>query len=103
MAISPKAALSKSGTRSTNRAEIVDQNFIAAVQALGSERGTAARDAAEPVREDVSITIGEFRAIFESQLMSRHLDLMARVRACKQGLLHHRQLGPRRQRDGRAR
>ena len=86
MATSPRAALSKSGTRSTNRAEIVDQNFIAAVQSLGNERVTAARDAAEPVREDVSITIGEFRAIFDAQMMSRHMDLVAReMRARNEG------------------
>ena len=78
MATAPKAALSKSGTRSTNRAEIVDQNFIAAVQALSQQTAPRPRAADAPVRDGSTITAAQFREIFDSQLMSRHMDLVAR-------------------------
>ena len=86
MATAPKAALSKSGTRSTNRAEIVDRNFITAVQALAglSQRRPIAPDA--PLLESASITAAGFREIFDAQMMSRHMDLVAReMRARNEG------------------
>jgi 2-oxoisovalerate dehydrogenase E1 component len=95
VAISPKAALSKSGTRSTNRAEIIDRNFIAAVQALADAQaartGAARQDEARPhdaapVRAGATITAGAFREIFIAQLRSRHMDLVAReMRARNEG------------------
>ncbi len=61
-----------------NRAEIVDRNFIEFVH---NWRG----DAAPTPRDDDAVLPGSaldargFRELFESQLISRHLDLMARV------------------------
>ena len=61
-----------------NRAEIVDQNFIEFVQLWQGEPGTAPRDD-EPVLRGSALDARGFRELFESQLISRHLDLMARV------------------------
>jgi 2-oxoisovalerate dehydrogenase E1 component len=61
-----------------NRAEIVDQNFIEFVQLWQGEAGRAPRDD-EPVLPGSALDAGGFRELFESQLISRHLDLMARV------------------------
>ncbi|MHB1284589.1 MAG: MFS transporter, partial [Metallibacterium scheffleri] len=61
-----------------NRAEIVDQNFTEFVQNWRAR-------AAQPPRGDAPVLPGStldahgFRELFESQLISRHLDLMARV------------------------
>jgi 2-oxoisovalerate dehydrogenase E1 component len=61
-----------------NRAEICDQNFVEYVQ--GWRGSVLARPAAdEPVLPDSACTAADFLALFESQLISRHLDLMARV------------------------
>ncbi|MET0815791.1 MAG: thiamine pyrophosphate-dependent enzyme [Pseudoxanthomonas sp.] len=61
-----------------NRAEICDQNFIEFVQEWN---GVAdARPAAgEAVLEGSALDARGFVELFESQLVSRHLDLMARV------------------------
>ncbi len=64
--------------RGVNRAEICDVNFSEFV------RGWAGESHAKPA-DDASILAGStldvhgFRELFESQLISRHLDLMARV------------------------
>jgi 2-oxoisovalerate dehydrogenase E1 component len=79
-------ALAKAGTRSTNRAEIVDRNFIAAVRAMdaGGHKRSVAGDA--PVRAGAAISAAQFREIFEAQMMSRHMDLVAReMRARNEG------------------
>ncbi len=94
MATSPKAALAKSGTRSTNRAEIVDRNFIAAVEALANGStasaagnvGAAGAHATARVAAHASITRAQFREIFLAQMRSRHMDLVAReMRARNEG------------------
>ncbi len=61
-----------------NRAEIVDQNFIEFVREW---RGEAHRAPAAdtPVLPGSALDAQGFRELFESQLISRHLDLMARV------------------------
>jgi len=61
-----------------NRAEVVDQNFIEFVQLWQGEAGAAPRDD-EPVLAGSALDAKGFRELFESQLISRHLDLMARV------------------------
>ncbi|MGH8192683.1 MAG: thiamine pyrophosphate-dependent enzyme [Rhodanobacteraceae bacterium] len=61
-----------------NRAEIVDANFIEFVQAWDGKPLPAPRDDA-PVLPGSACTARDFRELFESQLISRHLDLMARV------------------------
>src|ERR1700683_4667869 len=61
-----------------NRAEIVDQNFLEFVQVWGGEVHAAPRDD-EPVSPGSALNARSFRELFESQIISRHLDLMARV------------------------
>ena len=61
-----------------NRAEIVDQNFVEFVQQWqGAAHAAPADDA--PVLPGSALDVRGFRELFESQLISRHLDLMARV------------------------
>ncbi|MEN5206513.1 thiamine pyrophosphate-dependent enzyme [Stenotrophomonas terrae] len=61
-----------------NRAEICDTNFIEFVSALapGPDQGP---QPAAPVLPGSALDAQGFREVFESQLISRHLDLMARV------------------------
>ncbi|HEX5960910.1 MAG TPA: thiamine pyrophosphate-dependent enzyme [Rhodanobacteraceae bacterium] len=61
-----------------NRAEIVDANFTEFVQAWDGQIRRAPRGD-EPVLPDSACTACDFRELLESQLISRHLDLMARV------------------------
>ncbi len=61
-----------------NRAEIVDQNFIEFVREWKGEARRAPPEG-EPVLPGSVCTARDFRELFESQLISRHLDLMARV------------------------
>ncbi|HET6546569.1 MAG TPA: thiamine pyrophosphate-dependent enzyme [Rhodanobacteraceae bacterium] len=64
--------------RNVNRAEVVDQNFGEFVRNwLGEPRRAPAPD--QPVLPGSRCTVGDFHELFESQLISRHLDLMARV------------------------
>ncbi len=61
-----------------NRAEICDANFQQFVREWAGPRGAApAHD--EPVLAGSALDAQGFRELFESQLISRHLDLMARV------------------------
>src|SRR5580698_10078961 len=61
-----------------NRAEIVDQNFTEFVQLWqGDVRAKPRED--EPVLPGSALDARGFRELLESQLISRHLDLMARV------------------------
>ena len=57
--------------KGVNRAEICDVNFVEFVKAW--ERDTASMPRDKQIDQD------SFRQLFESQLISRHLDLMARV------------------------
>lgn len=62
-----------------NRAKVVDQNFIDLCHALDRhEYIPPRRDWDDPIYEGDSITGRDLFELFESQLMSRHLDLMAR-------------------------
>ena len=61
-----------------NRAEIVDQNFLEFVQLWRGSAHVAPRDD-EPVLPGSALDARGFRELFESQITSRHLDLMARV------------------------
>ena len=61
-----------------NRAEIVDQNFTEFVGHWQGEVHAPPADDA-PVLPGSELAAGAFRELFESQLVSRHLDLMARV------------------------
>lgn len=61
-----------------NRAEICDTNFIEFVGALPQGPGAGPQDDA-PVLPGSALDAKGFMALFQSQLISRHLDLMARV------------------------
>jgi 2-oxoisovalerate dehydrogenase E1 component len=61
-----------------NRAEIVDQNFVEFVQLWQGETHPASAGDA-PVLPGSALGAQAFRELFESQMVSRHLDLMARV------------------------
>src|SRR5690606_25323744 len=61
-----------------NRAEICDRNFTEAVRAWDGTPGSRPRDD-EPVLPGSVLDARGFRELLESQLISRHLDLMARV------------------------
>ncbi|RAO75169.1 thiamine pyrophosphate-dependent enzyme [Dyella jiangningensis] len=61
-----------------NRAEIVDQNFTEFVQLWHGEVQAPHGDHS-PVLPGSSLDAKGFRELLESQLISRHLDLMARV------------------------
>lgn len=61
-----------------NRAEICDANFQQFVRDFDGPR-TAAPAAHAPILEGSALDAQGFRELFESQLISRHLDLMARV------------------------
>lgn len=64
--------------RGVNRAEICDANFTEFVRGWsGRAEGKPAPDA--PILEGSALEARAFRELFESQLISRHLDLMARV------------------------
>ncbi len=80
MSTPSKASLAKAGTRAVNRAEIVDQNFLAFLDDWESEGdGTGSAPQSGPDRDT-------FLRIFEAQLASRHLDLVAReMRARNEG------------------
>lgn len=64
--------------RGLNRAEICDRNFIEFVENWdGAIRPAGGPQA--PVLPGSACTVADFLDLFESQLVSRHLDLMARV------------------------
>lgn len=64
--------------RGLNRAEICDQNFIEFVRDWrGGVQALASKDA--PVLQGSALSAHDFDELFRSQLISRHLDLMARV------------------------
>ena len=64
--------------KGVNRAEVCDVNFSEFVK--GWDGPVDARPAPqEPILDDSALDARGFRELFESQLISRHLDLMARV------------------------
>jgi len=69
--------------RGLNRAEICDVNFQEFVRDWsmpgGNRRADAAPAAGEAILDGSALDARGFRELFESQLISRHLDLMARV------------------------
>lgn len=77
--MSKNPGLARAATRNVNRAEVVDQNFLNFLDEWDhAAEGKLPPDAA--IRpEDGSLTVGEFRELFESQMASRHIDLEARA------------------------
>jgi len=61
-----------------NRAQIVDDNFVAFLKGWHAS-AEHPRLADEPIRDGSPVTCGDFLEMFESQMMARHLDLIARI------------------------
>ena len=75
----------RAATRAINRAEIVDQNFIRFVQDWTAAPARKLSDH-DPIRAGVALKVADFKELFESQMLSRHLDLEARaMRARNEG------------------
>ncbi|HEY5972823.1 MAG TPA: thiamine pyrophosphate-dependent enzyme [Pseudoxanthomonas sp.] len=64
--------------RGLNRAEICDQNFVEFVQEWNGH-ADASPAPGEPILDGSALDAQGFAELLESQLVSRHLDLMARV------------------------
>ena len=71
--------MSLSRSKQLNRAEVVDQNFVQTVRSWQGRASTGPRQDDQPLCAGTRLSVGAFRELFESQLISRHLDLMARV------------------------
>jgi 2-oxoisovalerate dehydrogenase E1 component len=65
--------------RNVNRAEVCDQNFVEFVKAWQGRPSAPGPQPSDSVLPGSLCTREDFEALFESQLVSRHLDLMARV------------------------
>ena len=73
--------------KNVNRAQVCDENFVEFVRGWNGKHGRKpAADA--PVLPGSACTAGDFLALFESQLISRHLDLMARVLRVQQKVFY---------------
>ena len=68
--------------KDVNRAKVCDDNFVEFVKGW---QGTPPH---EPVLDGSACTAEDFLALFESQLVSRHLDLMARVLRVQQKVFY---------------
>ncbi|PNS07787.1 thiamine pyrophosphate-dependent enzyme [Solilutibacter silvestris] len=64
--------------KGVNRAEVCDVNFTEFVKAWDGQKDVRPT-ADEPILDGSALDARGFRELFESQLVSRHLDLMARV------------------------
>lgn len=73
--------------KNVNRAQVCDENFVEFVR---NWRGRAAHKPrpSEPVLPGSALSAGDFLELFESQLVSRHLDLMARVLRVQQKVFY---------------
>ena len=72
----PRAGLARAAMRGINRAELVDANFVDFVRGWDELAPAAAPDARVA---GTGLSGREFLELFESQMLSRHLDLEARA------------------------
>lgn len=72
-----KPTLARAAVRNVNRAEVVDNNFIDFVKSW-DEKPARYRETHEPVVAGRGLIAKDFLQLFESQMRSRHLDLIAR-------------------------
>ncbi len=66
-------------SKQINRAEVVDQNVLQLIRDWSGHTRSRVRHDGEQLSPESSLSVRDFRELFESQLISRHLDLMARV------------------------
>lgn len=79
-----EASLDRSKTRVVNRAEVIDRNFTDFVSGWDGEAAVGDPDA--PLRPGDSLSGAQLLDIFQAQLRSRHMDLVAReMRARNEG------------------
>jgi 2-oxoisovalerate dehydrogenase E1 component len=77
MAANPKPVHARH--KNVNRAEVCDQNFVEFVRDWSGAAARRAPAGDDPVLPGSLCSARDFAELFESQLVSRHLDLMARV------------------------
>lgn len=81
----PRPARGKHTAHTINRAAIVDQNFLQLLQTW-DEPLTRRTALTEPIRSGSTLSGAAFLELFESQMLSRHLDFEARaMRARNEG------------------
>ena len=73
-----KQGIARAATRNINRAEIVDANFRDFCQRWDQPQPRRPRED-DPVRPGEALSVEDFLELFESQMLSRHLDLEARA------------------------
>ena len=73
--------------KNVNRAQVCDENFIEFVREWHGKAAHKPRPEA-PVLPGSACTAADFMELFESQLISRHLDLMARVLRVQQKVFY---------------
>lgn len=73
--------------KDVNRAKVCDDNFIEFVRDWAGSPARAPEPGA-PILPGSLCTAGDFAELFESQLVSRHLDLMARVLRVQQKVFY---------------
>ena len=73
--------------KDVNRAKVCDDNFVEFVRGWNG-RAEPKPAPHEPVLDGSACTAADFVALFESQLVSRHLDLMARVLRVQQKVFY---------------
>ncbi|MGH8363593.1 MAG: thiamine pyrophosphate-dependent enzyme, partial [Gammaproteobacteria bacterium] len=79
-----QTGFARAATRSINRAEVIDHNFIEFVKSWPEQAPRA--DLNAPLRKGLSLTGKDFLELFESQMLSRHQDIEARaMRARNEG------------------
>ena len=81
------AALIPARQKDVNRAKVCDDNFIAFVQNWQGEV-LAKPSPEEPILDGSACSARDFDELFRSQLISRHLDLMARVLRVQQKVFY---------------
>ncbi len=85
--MSAPAPLIPARHKNVNRAQVCDENFVEFVRAWDGKAAHKPRPDA-PVLPGSACTAADFMALFESQLVSRHLDLMARVLRVQQKVFY---------------
>ena len=73
--------------KDVNRAKVCDENFVEFVRNWNGKAAPKPKPEA-PVLPGSACTAADFVALFESQLISRHLDLMARVLRVQQKVFY---------------
>ncbi len=69
-----------------NRAEVVDENFVALVESLGDDTGGECASPDAVVDAESGLTAQDVIELFESQMVARHMDIEARrMRARNEG------------------